>query len=234
MANEFHLQAIITGKRSAVDTISRWAHDFQEYLTEDEKRRCNDFDSTADKNWMGLIPAVIDAFGYGSTHLGARAFCDGGSRSSIKDEVTVWFHSPDDCSDLWDFLLTADSGIDRVEVTVDPDYPEDAEEMGEELLYSRTRDGKETETKDDDQNRRKELDYMKTFAEQTPFDEELGRDQLRCLWTAYCFHQRLDADTSGYDKDLKELWDVVAEDEPETADWNDYDSFEVFMCRYLV
>lgn len=38
MANEFHLQAVITGRRSAVETIGRWAHGFQEYLTEDEKR----------------------------------------------------------------------------------------------------------------------------------------------------------------------------------------------------
>lgn len=79
-----------------------------------------------------------------------------------------------------------------------------------------------------------EMKYLKEFVRQGCFDEELSRDQFRCLWTAYCFHQGLDADTSGYDNDLKELWDATAENEPETADWNDYDRFDNFMCKYLV
>ena len=83
-------------------------------------------------------------------------------------------------------------------------------------------------------SREAEMEYLKEFARQGCFDEELGRDQLRCLWTAYCLHHGLDADTSGYDNDLLELWDATAEDEDETADWSDHDSFEDFMCRYLV
>lgn len=83
-------------------------------------------------------------------------------------------------------------------------------------------------------SRKAEMDYLKEFARQGCFDEEPSRDQLRCLWTAYCLHHGLDADTSGYDNDLLELWDVVAEEEAETADWGDHDSFENFMCRYLV
>lgn len=83
-------------------------------------------------------------------------------------------------------------------------------------------------------SREAEMRYLKEFARQGCFDEELCRDQLRCLWTAYCLHHRLDADTSGYDCDLMELWNATAEDEPETADWSDYDSFDKFMCQYLV
>ena len=79
-----------------------------------------------------------------------------------------------------------------------------------------------------------ELQYLKEFARQQSFDEDLSRDQLRCLWTAYCFHHRLDADTSGYDYDLMDVWNTVAETEAETADWSSYDSFATFMCRYLV
>lgn len=79
-----------------------------------------------------------------------------------------------------------------------------------------------------------EMKYLKEFVRQGCFDEELSRDQFRCLWTAYCFHQGLDVDTSSYDNDLKELWDATAENEPETADWNDYDRFDNFMCKYLV
>lgn len=83
-------------------------------------------------------------------------------------------------------------------------------------------------------SREAEMEYLKEFARQGCFDEELGRDQLRCLWTAYCFHQRLDVDTSGYDSGLLDLWDTMAEEEAEKAGWSDYDSFDNFMCRYLV
>ena len=83
-------------------------------------------------------------------------------------------------------------------------------------------------------SREAEMRYLKEFVRQSCFDEELSRDQLRCLWTAYCFHHRLDADTSGYDSDLHELWNATAEEEAGTADWSDYDSFDDFMCRYLV
>lgn len=90
------------------------------------------------------------------------------------------------------------------------------------------------ESMQDKISREAEMEYLKEFARQGCFDEELSRDQLRCLWTAYCLHHGLDADTSGYDNDLKKLWNTMAEDEPETADWSDYDSFDNFMCRFLV
>ena len=83
-------------------------------------------------------------------------------------------------------------------------------------------------------SREAEMKYLKAFVRQGCFDEELSRDQFRCLWTTYCLHHGLDADTSGYDNDLKELWSATAEDEAETADWSNYDSFDNFMCRFLV
>ena len=83
-------------------------------------------------------------------------------------------------------------------------------------------------------SREAEMKYLKEFVRQGCFDVDIIRDQLRCLWTAYCLHHGLDADTSGYDNDLKDLWNATAEDEPETADCSDYDSFDNFMCRFLV
>lgn len=83
-------------------------------------------------------------------------------------------------------------------------------------------------------SREAEMKYLKEFVRQSCFDEEVSRDQLRCLWTAYCLHHGLDADTSVYDNDLRELWNTTAEDESETADWSDYNSFDNFMCKYLV
>ncbi len=82
-------------------------------------------------------------------------------------------------------------------------------------------------------SRRAEFDYLKQFIRESSFNVDILRDQLRMLWTAYCLHHRLDVDTSGYDKDLLELWNDM-EDEPETADWSEYDEFDNYMCRYLV
>nr|WP_300815696.1 hypothetical protein [uncultured Acetatifactor sp.] len=83
-------------------------------------------------------------------------------------------------------------------------------------------------------SREAEMEYLKEFVRQCCFDEEPARDQLRCLWTAYCFHHGLTVDTSGYDNDLADLLNVMAEEEPETADWSGYGSFDGFLCRYLV
>lgn len=83
-------------------------------------------------------------------------------------------------------------------------------------------------------SREAELEYLKEFARQSCFDDELSRDHLRCLWTAYCFHHNLDVDTARYDNDLLGVWNVMLEEEPKTADRSSHDEFDSFMCRYLV
>lgn len=81
-------------------------------------------------------------------------------------------------------------------------------------------------------DRNTEFKFAVDFAMQSCFDEDICRDHFRMLWTAYCLHYNLDVDTASYDSDLCELWEAV--DEKDTADWYDFDSFDVFMCRYLV
>ncbi len=83
-------------------------------------------------------------------------------------------------------------------------------------------------------DRDNELAYLAQFAAQSFFDEELYRNQFRALWTAYCFHHGLDVDTAAYDDNLAQLWDILSETEEDTVDWSDFDSFDHFMCRYLV
>lgn len=80
----------------------------------------------------------------------------------------------------------------------------------------------------------RELEYMKKFAQESYFDDELSRDQLRSLWTAYCLHNDLIVDTYTYDNDIMELWSVVSLGEEDTAEWSDFDSFDNFMCAHLV
>ena len=79
-----------------------------------------------------------------------------------------------------------------------------------------------------------ESEYLKEFARQNCFDGEAIMDQLRCLWTAYCLHHGLEVDTLEYDKELAGLWYALAETEPEAAGWKDYDSFDNYMCKFLV
>ena len=43
-----------------------------------------------------------------------------------------------------------------------------------------------------------------------------------------------DVDTYAYDLTLHELWEVLQETGDGTSDWSDYDSFNKFMCAYLV
>lgn len=79
----------------------------------------------------------------------------------------------------------------------------------------------------------RELQYIFSFVDEGCFDTELACNQLRSLWTAYCLHHGLDVDTREYDRGLLEIWTQVAVVEGDTANWSDYDSFEIFMCTEL-
>lgn len=79
-----------------------------------------------------------------------------------------------------------------------------------------------------------EFKFMLDFIVESYLIEELSRDQLRSLWTAYCLHDNLDVDTLEYDEDLARLWAVASEVGDGTTEWSDYESFGHFMSRYLV
>lgn len=81
-------------------------------------------------------------------------------------------------------------------------------------------------------NGKAEFEYMKRFIEENDFDGETLCDQLRSLWTAYCIHHGLECDTGKYDGDLLDLWNVM--DEQDNIFWSCFDSFDNFMCKYLV
>lgn len=83
-------------------------------------------------------------------------------------------------------------------------------------------------------DRNAEFEFMSSYAANNCFDDDICRYCLRILWTAYCLHHGLDVDTAEYDNDILKLWHSVSEVEGETADWSDYDSFDNFMCSYLV
>ena len=79
-----------------------------------------------------------------------------------------------------------------------------------------------------------EFEFLTGYVAESCFDEEICRDRLRMLWTAFCLHHDLDADTHVYDCYLMELWKRLQETGDGTSEWADFDDFERFMCRYLV
>lgn len=84
-------------------------------------------------------------------------------------------------------------------------------------------------------NREAEFEFLLRFAAEAFIGEETVFSQLRSLWTAYCFHHDLDVDTSRYDNDLLSLWEAVTRSgEEDTQHWSDFDSFDQFMCAWLV
>lgn len=81
-----------------------------------------------------------------------------------------------------------------------------------------------------------ELNYLRKAANESCFNSEEARNQLRSLWTAYCFHQNLDVDTAEYDSTLLYLWNEIDKNVPcavGDADWSDFDHFDLFMGEEL-
>ena len=83
-------------------------------------------------------------------------------------------------------------------------------------------------------NRTAEFGYMKAFIVEGYFENEVEREQLGALWTAYCCHHNLDVDTGTYDADLAELWLKLTE-VGSTKSWDgSFSAFDDFMCGLLV
>lgn len=79
-----------------------------------------------------------------------------------------------------------------------------------------------------------EFEFLIAFVTESCFDEEICRDHLRMLWTAFCLHHGLDADTNVYDCYLSELWKRLQDTGDGTSEWEDFNGFDSFMCKYLV
>ena len=82
-------------------------------------------------------------------------------------------------------------------------------------------------------SRKAEYQYLKAFMRESSFDDEASRLQLRCLWTAYCFHIGADVDTALYDSKLRLIWAQVTE-AGQARGYRDFDDFDDFMCGLLV
>ena len=82
-----------------------------------------------------------------------------------------------------------------------------------------------------------EWDVIKRFAETERFGEPwevigdgelLAREQLRCLWTAYCILYGIEPGTKYYDVGINEIWSAVISNR-KLVDSNDvFDNFECF------
>ena len=77
-----------------------------------------------------------------------------------------------------------------------------------------------------------EFDYLCEFAKEADFGcEALPAEQLRALWTAYCFHTNLDIDTFECDTALRKVWNVLKD--KESCCWDNFDEFDHYMADGL-
>lgn len=80
-----------------------------------------------------------------------------------------------------------------------------------------------------------ELHFLLSFADESNgFSLEISRRQLRSLWTAYCFHMKLDVDTKPYDLAMLKIWETINKTTADPIHWEDYETFYDFMCADLV
>lgn len=82
-----------------------------------------------------------------------------------------------------------------------------------------------------------EWDCIKRFAETEHFGEPgeaigagelLAREQLRCLWTAYCILYDIEPDTKYYDVGINEIWNAVISNRKLVSSNDVFDDFECF------
>lgn len=76
-------------------------------------------------------------------------------------------------------------------------------------------------------DRDKELEFIIGYIEKGT------KRQLRSLWTAYCLHHDLEADTRDYDYDILRIWRAV-EKAKMAHEWGGYVNFYMFMSNELV
>ena len=94
-----------------------------------------------------------------------------------------------------------------------------------------------------------EFMYILDYIEESEFWGETARDQLLCLWTAYCLHWHIDCDTDEYDRGIQEIYQALHGNEccnhnsninmvyltcADVTDASDFDIFDMCMCKYLV
>lgn len=82
-------------------------------------------------------------------------------------------------------------------------------------------------------NLTKEMEWLTGFAALNDSGDPLVREQLRALWTAYCFHADWSADTAPYDNALLALWEQMGAAK-QTRGYKDFEDFDDFMCGLLV
>lgn len=79
-----------------------------------------------------------------------------------------------------------------------------------------------------------ELSFLRNFIRENCFDEELYRDRMRVLWTSLCLHRNYNVDTQAYNTTPRELWEVLQETGDGTSHWSNFNTFDNFMCAYLM
>lgn len=79
-----------------------------------------------------------------------------------------------------------------------------------------------------------EYNYLLKFTAGADFETgDLAEKQLRALWTAYCFHEDMNVDTTEYDAKLLTLYQQLP-GKRDSCSWYDFEGFGRYMCEFLV
>lgn len=210
----YKLKAHIKGDPCTIRKLYAWA---KNEMPTDQALRCTHYNPYANTNWIGLIPAAINVFAYGSFRFCGQGACYDSRMLQTGRSMILWFRSSGVDSELWDFLLKTDSGIDSVRVDVLPDDPQDEKKLNKPLPYEKTRIKNPID---------KEFEWMKEALR----GQTVNGEQLRCLWTAYVLHQGFVIGSAEYERALKELQDAASE----CMDRTGCDVFKIFISKYLM
>ena len=75
---------------------------------------------------------------------------------------------------------------------------------------------------------------LMNYIMKSDFQQQVCRQQLMALWTAFCIHNDLDVDTSKYDELLSHIYIALLTKENLFDDWKIFSNFENYICKFLV
>lgn len=88
-----------------------------------------------DENYLGLIGFLFSVMSADEAeYLAGRAFCDGAYYNEKENYVELYYRTDQSRGKkFWEELVKRVKGIEKVEAFADPDYPEDIEEIGDNM-----------------------------------------------------------------------------------------------------
>lgn len=83
-------------------------------------------------------------------------------------------------------------------------------------------------------DKKEEFDYIVNFIKGLDYVDYQVEGQLLALWTAFCLHQNIDADTLQYDNYIVELFETTKSIQDDSYSEKNLEKFCNMMCSLIV